>query len=191
MNFKDVPCRSSKHDSVHPSHFGPGSQWGKPYYNCGQEHAKLNATAPPERFPMDLSRSRSRQTLPNVWDKESTLRTFGDPPSSRSCTVSINKDGLCMDSHTHVTKIGSKHMCDPRPSQPLSFTRSLSVPGRHPYELRRTQFSDPTPWHFNAAFSTTNDEIGKFYSSPWMPKTELDKMTRAKYDWTTTKKALR
>ncbi|CAJ1399533.1 unnamed protein product [Effrenium voratum] len=65
-----------------------------------------------------------------------------------------------MDSHSHYTKVGSKHLCDPRPDHPHALARNISVPSLHPYNERRALLRDPTPWHFNENFSTSNDSYG-------------------------------
>lgn len=209
-NFKTCPV---KVPHTYSSHFGPGSQWGKPYYPLGQECEKpigaqqvqppgtpltrysapdsTSVPAPCIRdHPLDLSYTRHRRSCPNQRHREKTLRVFGDPPSSRSCVVTHNKDGLVMDSLSHYQKIGSKHFIDPRPDHSLTLHKSLSSPHINPWNHRRAQFCDPTPWHFNAAFSTASDEIGKFYSAPLMKERDSRSLPRMKYDWYGTKEHL-
>merc|ERR1712113_947592 len=99
-----------------------------------------------------------------------------------------NKDGLVMDSQSHYTKIGSKHMCDPRPDHSHSLHKSLSVPELHPWNNRRSQFKNPTPWHFNAAFSTTSDQVGQCYHSHLVSEPGLKNRTR--FDWRSTENNL-
>mmetsp|Transcript_36593 Transcript_36593/g.105441 ORF Transcript_36593/g.105441 Transcript_36593/m.105441 type:complete len:177 (+) Transcript_36593:124-654(+) len=168
--------------TTYPSHYGPGSQHGKPYYPLGQECFKPPPSRGPQSSPMRLDRTAHQQTAPNDRHRERTLHVFGDPPTHRSCVATHNKDGGLMDSHSHYTKIGSKHMCDPRPDHSLSMHKSMSLPGIHPWESRRGQLRDPTPWHFNAAFSTTSDAIGKFYSSHMMSDPML--LSRTRFNWT-------
>mmetsp|Transcript_10279 Transcript_10279/g.25781 ORF Transcript_10279/g.25781 Transcript_10279/m.25781 type:complete len:174 (-) Transcript_10279:72-593(-) len=169
------------------TYYGPGSQWGKPFYHQGQECEKINLPrASPSRGPLDLSTSAHMQTRANDRLQESSLRIFADPPTHRSCHAAHNKDGGMMDSHSHYVKVGSKHMCDPRPDRSSSMTRSMSVPGVHPWDARRVQMRDPTPWHFNAAFTTTSDGVGKFYHSHLMTQKLLH--PRQKHDgWAHTK----
>mmetsp|Transcript_72487 Transcript_72487/g.125727 ORF Transcript_72487/g.125727 Transcript_72487/m.125727 type:complete len:193 (-) Transcript_72487:132-710(-) len=182
MNFTSCPV---KNPTTHSAHFGPGSQHGKPYFHLGQECHRFDQPLPHPRSPLGLGHTAHRQTRGNNRHRENTLRVFGDPPSARSCHVSYNKDGLTMDSHSHVTKIGSKHMCEPRADHSLSLHRSLSNPEIHPWSRRRDQFRDPTPWHFNAAFSTTADGVGKFYHSEMMPNKNM--LPRDRFDWFHTK----
>uniref|UniRef100_A0A7S1WMY2 Uncharacterized protein n=1 Tax=Alexandrium catenella TaxID=2925 RepID=A0A7S1WMY2_ALECA len=173
--FRGAPVRTN---AVHACHFGPGSQWGKPYYRLGQECEKsLGST----RSPMALDSTLLQQTRTNDRIKEKTLCVFADLPSHRSHNVSFNKDGLAMDSQSHYTKIGSKHACEVRPDHSFAAYRSASLPHLHPYNSRRAQFKDPTPWHLNAAFSTTNDAIGLFYSSNRVSEPLLRK--RATANW--------
>lgn len=97
-----------------------------------------------------------------------------------------------MDSHSHYVKIGSKHMCDPRPDNSDSLRRSMSLPGVHPWDTRRSLLRDPTPWHFNAAFSTTSDGYGKFYSSHMLNNVTYPSVfKRHNFDWQTTKLKLK
>lgn len=188
MNFKAIPTKTPH---TYSSHFGPGSQWGKPYYALGQQCEKPGMPAPTIRdHPMELSHTTLRRSLPNCRHREKTLRIFGDPPSARSCVVTHNKDGLVMDSLSHYAKIGSKHHCDPRPDHALTLHKSLSSPNVNPWNTRRAQFSDPTPWHFNAAFSTASDEIGLFYRAPKMSETDRCRLPRTRHDWYDTKEAL-
>jgi len=156
--FRGAQTRTN---SLHPSHFGPGSQWGKPYYHLGQECEKVAGDA---RSPLALSSTELAQTRANNRFKERTLSVYADLPSQRSQRVTVNKDGLSMDSRSHYTKIGSKHMCDARPDHSQALYRSASLPHLHPYDQRRSQFKDPAPWYHNAAFSTTSQGIGLFYS---------------------------
>eukprot|EP00440_Ansanella_granifera_P007690 gb/GFBE01008320.1/.p1 GENE.gb/GFBE01008320.1/~~gb/GFBE01008320.1/.p1 ORF type:complete len:187 (+),score=17.10 gb/GFBE01008320.1/:1-561(+) len=186
MNFTSCPV---KNPHTNPSHFGPGSERGKPFYICGQECEKVNVPKGSARLPLSLSGTAKWQCAPNQRHKERTLRVFGDPPSHRSCVVSHNKDGLVMDSTSHYTKVGSKHMCDPRPDHSHALHRSMTLPDMHPWDTRRAILRDPTPWHFNAAFSTTNDGYGKFYSSHLL--TEPSVMKRSNFDWRTTKLKLK
>jgi len=157
--FRGAPVRSN---SLHASHYGPGSQWGKPYYRLGQECEKVR---PGTGSPLNLDATLFAQTRINDRLKERTLSVFADLPSQRSQRVSLNKEGSSMDSRSHYVKIGSKHMSEVRPDHPHALHRSASLPHLHPYDHRRAQFKDPTPWHFNAAFSTTSNGIGIFYSS--------------------------
>eukprot|EP00930_Biecheleria_cincta_P095163 TRINITY_DN87173_c0_g1_i1.p1 TRINITY_DN87173_c0_g1~~TRINITY_DN87173_c0_g1_i1.p1 ORF type:complete len:190 (+),score=18.66 TRINITY_DN87173_c0_g1_i1:88-657(+) len=189
MNFKDCPV---KNPTTHATHFGPGSQWGKPYYELGQECAKDRVPVGSARHPLSLSGTASWQCTPNQRRREvQTLRRFDDPPSARSCVVSTNKDGLVMDSQSHYVKIGSKHMCDPRPDNNHSLGRSMSLPC-HPWDTRRSLLRDPTPYHFSAAFSTTSDGYGKFYSSHMLDKrTYQSVVKRHNFDWQTAKLKLK
>eukprot|EP00928_Gymnodinium_smaydae_P088683 TRINITY_DN72746_c0_g1_i1.p1 TRINITY_DN72746_c0_g1~~TRINITY_DN72746_c0_g1_i1.p1 ORF type:complete len:188 (-),score=31.28 TRINITY_DN72746_c0_g1_i1:197-760(-) len=187
MNFVgQVPV---KNPSTLTSHFGPGSQWGKPYYHLGQECEKPGVPRGTVGDPLGLSRSASSQTRINEWHKAKTLRVFADPPSARSCVVTRNKDGLVMDSLSHYTKIGSKHMCAPRPDHSHALHRSMTNPEIHPWSRRRDQLRDPTGAHFNAAFSTTTDEIGKFYHSHMIADPGL--LPKAKFEWFETKRRLK
>mmetsp|Transcript_27724 Transcript_27724/g.56084 ORF Transcript_27724/g.56084 Transcript_27724/m.56084 type:complete len:225 (+) Transcript_27724:34-708(+) len=161
--FRGAPVRTN---SVHPSHYGPGSQWGKPYYRLGQECEK---TLGDTKSLMSLDGTMLQQTRTNDRAKERTLTVFADLPSHRSQRVSFNKDGLAMDSQSHYVKIGSKHASEVRPDHSYAAYRSASLPHLHPYGDRRGQVKDPTPWHFNAAFSTTADGIGLFYSGSLAP----------------------
>lgn len=161
MNFKSC---SVKTPHTYPHHQGPGAQWGKPFWELGQEYKKPN---PPRdcRTPTSLRSTSHQQRRCNDRNREYTLHTFADPPSHRSCVVSHNKDGLWMDSQSHFAKIGSKHMCAPRADQHASIHRNLSLPDMHPYQQRRGQFRNPEPWVFNAAFTKSSDNIGSFYHS--------------------------
>mmetsp|Transcript_14420 Transcript_14420/g.36388 ORF Transcript_14420/g.36388 Transcript_14420/m.36388 type:complete len:193 (-) Transcript_14420:105-683(-) len=185
MNFQNIPV---KNPTTHASHIGPGSQHGKPYYPHGQECYKVSVPGPSARAPLDVRGTARWQTRPNNRYEERTLHVFGDPPTHRSCVASHNKDGGLMDSQSHYLKVGSKHMCDPRPDHSFSMHRSMSLPDRHPWEARRGQLRDPTPWHFNAAFSTTSDGVGKFYHSHLMTDKLLHSQTR--YNWTAGKDQL-
>eukprot|EP00913_Durusdinium_trenchii_P017311 g16279.t1 len=118
-----------------PSHFGPGSQWGKPYYPMGQECEKVHVPRSRGTNPLSLSATANWQCVPNT-RFERTMHVLHDPPSSRSCVVSHNPDGLFMDSQSHYTKVGSKHLCDPRPDHPHALARTISVPSMHPYNER-------------------------------------------------------
>jgi len=187
MNFiGQVPL---KNPHTCASHNGPGSQWGKPYYHLGQECEKAGVPRGTLKDPLSLARTQMHQTRLNIPAREKTLHVFNDPPSACSCVVSYNKDGLTMDSQSHYTKIGSKHMCLPRPDHQHAMHRSMSEPSIHPWGKRRSQFRDPTPSYMNAAFSTTSDEVGKYYSAP-MTK-DHSKFPRNNYDWYGTKAKLR
>lgn len=186
MNFNgQVPV---KNPTTHSSHFGPGSQWGKPYYNLGQECHKSDVKGPDRRNPLSLTGTQHQQCRINERLNERTLRMFGDRPSARSCVVSHNKDGLVMDSTSHTIKIGSKHMQEPRPDHPHALYKSHSQPDLHPWATRRSCFKDQAPWMFNRPFTTTNEAIGNFYSSHLMSQPELH--SRTNYDWTKTKREL-
>mmetsp|Transcript_60539 Transcript_60539/g.131188 ORF Transcript_60539/g.131188 Transcript_60539/m.131188 type:complete len:187 (-) Transcript_60539:212-772(-) len=186
MNFKG--CIPVKQSATLPSHYGPGSQWGKPYYHLGQEYERPPRSRSCAGSPLDLSRTAKCQTTLNRRVKERHLRVFGDPPSARSCVVSCNKDGTAMDSLSHYTKVGSKHMCGARPDHHSSLSRSHSEPGV-PWGQRRSLLRDPTPWYFNAAFTTTSDGYGKFYHSPVMANPSL--LPRERFDWLREKESLR
>lgn len=189
MNFLgQVPL---KNPSTHAQHFGAGSQHGKPYYHLGQECEKANVPRGNNRNPLDLSKTALARTKCNDRHSETTLHAFGDPLTHRSCRVSYNKDGMCMDSSSHYTKIGSKHLCAPRPDHPSALHRGHSMPEIHPWSRRRDQLRDPTPSYFNAAFSTTSDQVGKFYSAPLMTAPSASKFPKAQYDWYKTKESLR
>ena len=113
MNFKEIPIKSpgvsffmslvARNPSTLSSHFGPGSQWGKPFYPMGQECEKVNV--PRSSKVLSLSATAQWQCLPNS-RLERTVRKLHDPPSARSCIVSHNPDGLFMDSQSHYTKAG-------------------------------------------------------------------------------------
>jgi len=185
MNFQAIPI---KNPHTYASHFGTGSEHGKPYYNLGQECEKLHVPRGNPRSPLSLSGTKHRQTRLNDCRNERLLHAFGDPPTHRSCVASYNKDGGLMDSQSHYSKIGSKHMCNPRADHPSAVARSQSMPQIHPWESRRKQFRDPTPWHFNAAFSTSSDGIGKFYSSHLIKDQLL--LSRTRFDWVDSKTKL-
>uniref|UniRef100_A0A6U9CCY3 Uncharacterized protein n=1 Tax=Zooxanthella nutricula TaxID=1333877 RepID=A0A6U9CCY3_9DINO len=179
MNFTNVPVRNPHTNS---SHFGPGSEHGKPFSHLGQVCEQARRPRGIADAPLSLQTTAHQQTALNDRHRERMLHVFGDPPTHRSCHATHNKDGGLMDSLSHHAKIGSKHMCDPRPDHAFAMHRSLSVPGAHPWESRRAQLRDPTPWHFNAAFTTSNDGIGKFYSSHMMADPIL--LSRTRYRWT-------
>eukprot|EP00933_Yihiella_yeosuensis_P081078 TRINITY_DN94617_c0_g1_i1.p1 TRINITY_DN94617_c0_g1~~TRINITY_DN94617_c0_g1_i1.p1 ORF type:complete len:190 (+),score=6.86 TRINITY_DN94617_c0_g1_i1:83-652(+) len=185
--FKNIPI---KNPHTYSSHFGHGSEHGKPFYHLGQEceKSKVPGYITDPRRPLDLSKTQGWQCRPNRRREEQHLRVFGDPPTHRSCVVTHNKDGLGMDSFTHYSKVGSKHMIDPRPDHPDALYRSISVPSIHPWDKRRSILRDPTPHHFNAAFSTTSDGYGKFYSNHLT--TDPTMMRRTNFDWLTTKSKL-
>mmetsp|Transcript_24170 Transcript_24170/g.71937 ORF Transcript_24170/g.71937 Transcript_24170/m.71937 type:complete len:204 (-) Transcript_24170:73-684(-) len=197
MNFHgEIPCKTFQ---PHASHFGIGSQQGKPYFPLGQQCERGNVPQRRSTYgdPCDLSATAHMQTRQNNHHKEySTMRTYRDMPDDRSCRVSINKEGATsMDSFSHAHKIGSKHMSDPRPDHAAfgatrgitagNLHRSMSLPSVHPYDARRSQLRDPTPWHLNKAFTTTSDGVGKFYSSHMMSDPLLK--TRNTFNWTQTK----
>lgn len=160
---------------THPSHFGPGSQHGKPYYPLGQECSRPAASKGPAVAPLSLGRTAHRQTAPNRHEEEA-LRAYAEPPSQRSCAAACNKDGGGMDSRSHCWKIGSKHIGDRRQMRSASSG------------ARRGPLRDPTPWHFNAAFSTTGDAVGKFYSSHLISQPLL--LSRTRFDWVEGKRHL-
>mmetsp|Transcript_49785 Transcript_49785/g.131602 ORF Transcript_49785/g.131602 Transcript_49785/m.131602 type:complete len:201 (-) Transcript_49785:69-671(-) len=199
MNFHgEIPVRSFQ---PHTSHFGAGSQHGKPYFPMGQHCNRDNVPQKTRTSgdPCDLSHTAHMQTRQNNHHKEKTLRVYRDHPDDRSCRASYSKEGATsMDSFSHAHKIGSKHMCDPRPDHAAfgstrgitagNLHRSMSLPSMHPYDARRANFRDPTPWHMNAAFTTTSDAHGKFYSSHMMSDPLL--LTRNTFNWTQTKRDL-
>eukprot|EP00931_Biecheleriopsis_adriatica_P065810 TRINITY_DN40284_c0_g1_i1.p1 TRINITY_DN40284_c0_g1~~TRINITY_DN40284_c0_g1_i1.p1 ORF type:complete len:182 (+),score=15.64 TRINITY_DN40284_c0_g1_i1:69-614(+) len=177
MNFAECPV---KVPHTQPTHFGPGSQWGKPYYSLGQEFEKVNVPKGSARNPLSLSGTAGWQTSLNQRHKEVTLKVFGDdPPTHRSCVVSIADNGNTLDSVTHTHKVGSKHLIQSHPTRsPVPLGRSASMP-----HSRRTLLKDPTPWHFNAAFTTSNDGYGKFYSSHLIKDPYVSKRSTKHFDW--------
>lgn len=185
MNFKEIPI---KNPHTLPSHFGPGSQWGKPFYPMGQECEKINVPRSRGTNPLSLSATASWQCLPNT-RFERSMRVLHDPPSARSCIVSHNAEGLFMDSQSHYTKVGSKHLCDPRPDHPHALARTISVPSMHPYNERRALLHDPTPWHFNDAFTTSNESYGLFYSSHMLKQPMV--MRRNNFEWQREKRRMK
>eukprot|EP00439_Symbiodinium_sp_Y106_P018164 s500_g2.t1 len=185
MNLKDIPI---KNPYTYSSHFGPGPQWGKPFYPMGQECEKMNVPRSRGSNPLSLSATASFQCQPNT-RFERTVHKLHDPPSARSCIVSHNQDGLFMDSMSHYTKVGSKHLCDPRPDHPSALARGVSVPSLHPYNERRALLKDPTPWHFNEAFTTSNDCYGLFYSSHMIKDPTVHR--RNNFDWVRTKRKMK
>ncbi|CAE8718770.1 unnamed protein product, partial [Polarella glacialis] len=88
MNFSNVPV---KNPTTYSSHYGPGAQHGKPYYELGQECHKADIAAPDRRNPLSLKATEHWQTRPNNRYKEKHLRVFSDPLSSRSCVITANK----------------------------------------------------------------------------------------------------
>eukprot|EP00416_Gambierdiscus_australes_P042253 CAMPEP_0171097286 /NCGR_PEP_ID=MMETSP0766_2-20121228/47458_1 /TAXON_ID=439317 /ORGANISM="Gambierdiscus australes, Strain CAWD 149" /LENGTH=213 /DNA_ID=CAMNT_0011556463 /DNA_START=85 /DNA_END=724 /DNA_ORIENTATION=+ len=165
--FSGAPVKPT---TLQPTNYGPGSQWGKPYYRLGQECEKVWSTSASNRSLTDLSSSLRNDHL-----KEESPKVAMDLPSHRSNHISMNENGLATDSQSYYTKIGSKHMCTERPDRPHALYRSTSLPQRHPYSERRAQLKDPTPWFFNAPFSTTSDQIGQFYSSHMIAEPMLRK----------------
>mmetsp|Transcript_72144 Transcript_72144/g.204517 ORF Transcript_72144/g.204517 Transcript_72144/m.204517 type:complete len:199 (-) Transcript_72144:67-663(-) len=172
MNFSSVPI---KNPHTQATHFGPGTERGGPYYHLGQECHKAEVPRGNPLAPLDLSATKSLQRRANDATRERTLHVFRDPPSARSCRISHNKDGLVMDSHSHYTKIGSKHLCDPRSDHTHALKRatsnSASLPDlrSHPSNLRRSMLRDPAPYMMNAAFSTSSSVIGQCYHKHLAP----------------------
>lgn len=50
---------------------------------------------------------------------------------------------------------------------PSVLARTISVPSMHPYNERRALLRDPTPWHFNENFTTSNDSYGSLDRTKW------------------------
>merc|ERR1719491_492468 len=96
---------------VSVSHYGPGSQHGKPYYPFGQECNKGEVPWPDPRAPLSFQGTAHMQTSGGNRKGEKLLYTYPDPPTDRSVGVSFNKTGGPMDSISHTYKVGSKHMC--------------------------------------------------------------------------------
>eukprot|EP00929_Paragymnodinium_shiwhaense_P112001 TRINITY_DN80251_c0_g1_i1.p1 TRINITY_DN80251_c0_g1~~TRINITY_DN80251_c0_g1_i1.p1 ORF type:complete len:188 (-),score=23.48 TRINITY_DN80251_c0_g1_i1:112-675(-) len=187
MNFLgQVPI---KNPHIYASHYGSGSQHGKPYYHLGQECEKVSVPRNTVRMPLDLSQTEKFRTKINDPRRERTLHMFTDPPSARSCVVSHNASGGVMDSQSHWTKVGSKHMQQNRPDHQYAMARGHSDPAIHPWSQRRAQLRDPTPSFYNRAFSTTSDQLGKFYSSPLI--TDPSAFPKQRFDWYKTKDKLR
>lgn len=172
MDLKPIPV--TKRNNVFASHRGPGCEGGAPFYPGGQE---CHRDQVPSNFqfratnPLELSHTSRWQTRPNEWAQEKTLRVYADPLTARSCQTNIAEYGNHLDSKTYFTKVGSKHLNQPRPG----FMRTQSLG-----ELRQTLFRDPTPYHFNASYATSNDCYGKFYSSHLLKNETLIK--KNKYD---------
>eukprot|EP00927_Polykrikos_kofoidii_P049895 TRINITY_DN43896_c0_g1_i1.p1 TRINITY_DN43896_c0_g1~~TRINITY_DN43896_c0_g1_i1.p1 ORF type:complete len:213 (-),score=18.84 TRINITY_DN43896_c0_g1_i1:52-642(-) len=166
--------------TILPSHYGPGSQWGKPYYHLGQECEKNNVPKPSARTPMTIARSASSQTRLNDVRREKFLHVYSDPPSARSCRVAYGANNAPIDGMSHYTKIGSKHLCEPRGDHPIALARSSSSP-EVPWGRRRELLKDQTPHHFNAAFTTTSGEVGRFYHHHLMRDPNM--FPKSRYDW--------
>lgn len=173
-NFSSIPVLNPHTYSMH---MGPGCEHGKPFTECGQRHdepeSKMNylkslASGDPLRV-----KQAHRYNKPNTWKNEGQLKVFADPETDRSCIVTWNKDGLYMDSYSHYTKVGSKHMSHTRPD----LTRSV------PNLRRREVYRDPSGYFFNKPFSTSSEVHGQFYHSPKMSKDMKERLHFMKYDW--------
>lgn len=137
------------------SHYGPGTEHGKPF---DRDVLLGGGVSPKARSPFGLHMQTAR-------NDRSLLRAYNDPPSGR---IAYNKNGRQIEGLSHTTKIGSKHMQDLRPDHPQVLARSRSLPGQQHFSEARCgkfyELRDPTPWLHNDPYTTSNDGYGKFYA---------------------------
>eukprot|EP00392_Amoebophrya_sp_AT5.2_P003044 g3049.t1 len=107
---------------TYATNMGPGSEHGGPFYPLGQQYHQPTMLAkqltkerelgpdPCHNYHLDTSRRiRWNDPKSGVVD-QTTMYTYGQPDSHRSCVISYNKDGLTMNSLSHYNKVGAKHM---------------------------------------------------------------------------------
>eukprot|EP00397_Hematodinium_sp_SG-2012_P057856 GEMP01072715.1.p1 GENE.GEMP01072715.1~~GEMP01072715.1.p1 ORF type:complete len:177 (+),score=29.09 GEMP01072715.1:29-559(+) len=158
MNFSSCPVLRPY---TYASHMGPGCEHGKPFFECGESYEEPRRTIKSlklmEKNPLASVVAHQRTKL-NDAKNESTLYTFGDPPSHRSRTVNYNKDGLQMHSLSHYAKIGSKHL------NVLAHSRSSPI---HPMdESKRMTFYDHSDVFVNGPWTTSSQAIGSLWHMP-------------------------